>query len=200
MDLSLFPEKDHQLLAVIAELDGKGGEEYEGGSEMARRNPVKADTAPALTGFTSAYRPQRVLEMGTAYGFSTLHFVLGNRASRVDTVEFYPDVAEQAQANFERAGADKVTVHATSVGEYAEVLAQEPVPDRFSMVFIDHDKSRYLEDFMAVENHLAPGCVVLADNVNDRRGECGDFVDYVVDKYPTTIIPTQAGLLVATIY
>lgn len=65
------------------------------------------------------------------------------------------------------------------------------------MFFVDHDKKQYLPHFQAIEPSLAPSALIVADNVNDRRAECGDFVDYVLGKHNGTILPTEAGLLVA---
>ena len=64
---------------------------------------------------------------------------------------------------------------------------------------MDHDKGSYLKDFQLLEPKLPPGAVILADNVNDRRSECADFVDYMQQKYGATILATECGLLVAQI-
>lgn len=189
-----FPEADRKILAAIEKVRGIGGEAYDGTTELARRNPVKPDTAPLLSAYTGMREPGQIFEMGTAYGFSALHLALGNHGSRILTVEFDPEVAATAQATLDEAGVDAL-VMPHSVQEVVASLAPET---RFDMVVIDHDKASYLADFRALEPFLADGALVLADNVNDRRAECGDFVEYMQTHFNfCQIIPTQAGLLVA---
>lgn len=193
MNLELFREDQREILKVIERIRGQGGEEYSGGSELARRNPVKADTAPILTAYAAIKRPQNVFEMGTAYGFSALHIGLGSPESQIYTIEFNGDVAVEAQQNLDDAGL-KSEVYPGTVVEYLDRLDEDT---KYDFVFIDHDKKSYIRDFLLVEQRLAPGALILADNVNDRRRECGDFVDYMIEKYDATILPTEAGLLVA---
>ena len=187
-----FPESKHRLIDAIERIRGQGGEEYEGGSELARRNPVKPDTAPLLTSLVEGR--SRILELGTAYGFSTLH--LAWHGADILTVEFDEAVAEQAQDTLNQAGVSAV-VSAGTAKDIVHRLELDRAPATFDTIFLDHDKSQYLADFQRFEQHLEVGALILADNVNDRRAECGDFVEYVLDKYGGYTIPTEAGLLVA---
>lgn len=189
--LDMFNQEDRQILAVIEELRGMGGEAY---GEVGHRNPVRGDTAPLLTVLTKVQKPKRILELGTAYGFSGLHLLLGNKEATLDTVEFDAQVANEAQANFNEAGV-KAQVHAGDAGAILDQLQGE-----YDLVFIDHNKKDYLSHFYKVRPHMHQGSILVADNVNDRRSECGDFVSYMQATNPTTqIIPTECGLLVATI-
>jgi protein-L-isoaspartate(D-aspartate) O-methyltransferase len=51
---------------------------------------------------------ERVLEVGTGLGFQTA--ILARLAAEVLSIERFPDLAEQARANLENAGIDRVTV------------------------------------------------------------------------------------------
>lgn len=185
-----FPEDQRKIIEAIEKIRGQGGEAYEGSTDLARRNPVKEDTAPLLSAYVQP--GMRVFEMGTAYGFSTLHMALG-RPESITSVEFEPHVAAEAQTTLQEAEVPAFVFPGT-VQEAARRLSPE---DKFDLVFIDHDKASYLPDFVALEPHLRPSALILADNVNDRRRECQDFVEYVSGRYNTVILPTQAGLLVA---
>jgi predicted O-methyltransferase YrrM len=193
-----FPKDKRRIVeAIEAVRDHPGhGEPYEGSSEKAGRHPVKPDTTAILAQEAKRKQPTHIVEMGTAYGFSTLYLGYGAPKAHITTFEFDPRVAEEAQGTLDGAGLDAEVVPGT-VEEFAEgVLAGQPPID---MVFIDHNKGSYLTDFKTIEPHLAPGALILADNVNDRRAECQDFVDYMTEQYGADIVPTGAGLLVANV-
>lgn len=201
VDLSLFPERDRAIIAVMDEIALLGGEEYAGGTKEARRNPVKPDTAPALTALANVLHPGRILEFGTARGYSGLCLLLGSRMSQLDTIEFDGEVAKEAQGNFERAGVDaQATVFPMDVEQF--VAGGHGVDAGYNMLVIDHDKTHYNPDFQRVlaAGLLAPGCKLVVDNINDRRAECQDLVDFVAENYEYTIAQTQAGLLIADIF
>lgn len=179
---------------VINRLKGKGGEEYQGSGSAehkSRRNPVKEDTFRILTATSFLWQPRRVFEMGTAYGLSACLIGLGSPQSEIITVEFDPEVAQQAQMNLDEAGLN-VSVLAKSVAEIDDLPALD-------YVFIDHDKGSYLPDFQHIEQFLASGALVLADNVIDRARETAPFREYVEAKYETQLLETQAGLLMVRI-
>ena len=194
LNVEHFPESQRKVIELIEHLRGKGGEEYAGSTELARRNPVKDDTGPLLTFLAGNQNPMRILEMGTAYGLSAAYLALGAPGTKIVTVEFDPDVAIEAQENLDSAEINAEVFPGTVTQYVAQVKG-----GKFGAVFIDHDKKSYLPDFLAVKGQLIPGALVVADNVNDRRAETLDFVEYMYDKYQPTILPTQAGLLVARI-
>lgn len=205
LDPSQFPEERRRLLRLIqrAVNNPRNGEPYEGQGASAEtgkagRHPVKPDTTVALTVFAErrraeAKRPLHIVEFGTAFLVSGSYLLYGAPDSHYTGYEFGEDVAQLAQQELDDAGVSAEVV-AGMVEDNIGLLADKPPID---ILTIDHNKASYLPDFQAVEPFLAPGAVILGDNVNDRRAECQDFVDYVSERYPTEILPTQAGLLVA---
>lgn len=188
-----FPEQLHQIIDVIERVRGEGGEAYD--EEGGRRNPVKPDTAPILSQLVKKHEAFSIFEMGTAYGFSALHLGFGNPNAEIVSVEFDPEVAEEAQKNLDDAGLRSKVIPR----EVYRVVADLPRSAIFDMVFIDHRKDLYLPDFQAIEPFLSSNALIVADNVNDRRAENGNFVEYVLDKYGGYILPTEAGLLVTEV-
>src|ERR1700744_6105731 len=72
---------------------------------------------PALAGVANA---RRILELGTALGYTALSFASGARDATVDTVERDPDHVQLARDNIAAAGMDhRITVHE---GDFAAVL------------------------------------------------------------------------------
>jgi catechol O-methyltransferase len=118
----------------------------------------------------------RVLELGTYCGYSAMLMAhqLGPEG-HLDSVEMNPDHADAAAAIIAHAGlSDRITLH---VGKAVDVIPS--LAGAYQLVFIDHWKSRYLPDLLAIEQAslIAPGSVVVADNVGvfDASG----YLDHV---------------------
>jgi caffeoyl-CoA O-methyltransferase len=109
---------------------------------------------------------KRVLEIGTLGGYSTTWLARALPADgKVITLELDPKHAEVARRNLDRAGlADRVEVR---VGRAVDTLRQ--MIDRreapFDLIFIDADKTSYVE-YLDLSLRLSrPGTVILADNL-----------------------------------
>lgn len=194
--IEVFNEREQAILRALESISDLGGEEYSGSTEKARRNPIKADTGPLMSEYARLKQPRHVLDIGTAYGKSLLYLGLGNPDAVFSGFEFDADVAKAAQRTVTEAGLN-ATVYP---GTFEDMLADAiQTGGKVDLASFDHDKKTYLPDFERLEEHLAPGALILADNVLDRYEECSDFVNYVLAKYGGHIVPTEAGLLVATI-
>jgi predicted O-methyltransferase YrrM len=109
---------------------------------------------------------KRILEIGTLGGYSTTWLARALPAEgRVITLELNEKHAAVARQNLERAGvADRVEVR---VGRAADTLRQmiDQQAAPFDLIFIDADKSGYVE-YLDLSLQLArPGTVILADNL-----------------------------------
>ena len=104
-------------------------------------------------------RAERILEVGTLAGYSTLW--LARSGARVVTLEIDPRHAEVARANLDRAG----------VGDAVEIVvgaALETLPGvegRFDLVFIDADKQRSADYLALALEKARPGALIVVDNV-----------------------------------
>ena len=105
--------------------------------------------------------PQNILEIGTAIGYSALHMAEAAANARIITLEIDPERARRARLHFSQAKvADRV--------EVIEGDALETIPrlkQNFDFVFLDAAKGKYAEFFALVFPLLAPGGVLLTDNV-----------------------------------
>lgn len=107
-------------------------------------------------------RPRRILEIGTFMGYSALCLARGlEKDGRLHTIELREEDADIAEAHFRRANClDRIILHR---GNALEIIpALEEVWD---LVFIDADKVNYSEYYKLVMPRLAPGGLVIADNV-----------------------------------
>jgi predicted O-methyltransferase YrrM len=75
---------------------------------------------PLLGALAAAARARRILELGTALGYTALSFAYGAPDSTIDTIERDPDHVRLARDNFAAAGVDhRITVHE---GDFAKIL------------------------------------------------------------------------------
>jgi caffeoyl-CoA O-methyltransferase len=108
-----------------------------------------------------ALRPQRVLELGTYSGYSSLAMasVLPPRG-HLDTCEVEEAHAEVARRYLDEAGlGDRVTIHLGPALETIERLEGE-----FDLVFIDADKVNYPAYYEALVPRLSPDGIMALDN------------------------------------
>jgi predicted O-methyltransferase YrrM len=147
---SLHPAVD-DLIETI-EREGRG-------QDLPLVQPASARLLRALTIATGA---RRVLEIGTAIGYSAL-WMAGALPSDglLITMEADAGRAEVARRNIERAGlTSKVSV---IVGDAARYLHKVAGP--FDLIFQDSDKQKYETMLDKLVDLLRPGGVLVSDNV-----------------------------------
>lgn len=127
-------------------------------------------------------RPKRVVECGSAIGYSGLWIARELKKAgqgHLVTIEIVPANAKEAEANFRRAGLEKyVTV---KIGDARQVVKQIEGPIDF--LFLDCGYSNYAPCFVALEKRLTPGATVVADNVGIGPGSMDDYLRLVRAKY-----------------
>lgn len=105
----------------------------------------------------------RVLEVGTAIGYSTLWLAQGfeDRRGQITTIDLNVDRAKRALEYFKRAGIEEqVTV---LFGDARNILPT--LEDSFDFVFVDAAKGEYLDYLSLVLPRIAPGGILVVDNV-----------------------------------
>ena len=114
-----------------------------------------------------AIRAERILEIGTLGGYSTIWLARALPPhGRLITIEVDPHHADVAQSNIARATlADRIEVR---VGAALEVLPTLSGP--FDFIFLDADKETYAQYFEWAVRLARPGTLIVADNVV-RKGE-----------------------------
>lgn len=161
---------------------------------------------------------RRIVEVGTAYGYSTLWMALGQPPDgTIVTIDPDRERTDLARGWWRQAGVadDRITLVAAKALE-AFARAEPALAGPFDMAFIDALKPEYEAYLDAlVDGRLAPGALVVADNVlwsgrvsGSRPREPGDtntnalrrFCERVLrdERFTATILPVGDGLLVAT--
>lgn len=106
--------------------------------------------------------PMRILEVGTAIGFSALLMAeYGPRDCRITTIENYEKRIPLAKENFRKAGREEqITL---LEGDAADVL--ESLSEPYDLIFMDAAKGQYIHFLPDVLRLLKTGGILVSDNV-----------------------------------
>ncbi len=172
---------------------------------------IHKEVAKFLEVMIKIKKPLKILELGTAIGYSAILMSVSSKGeSSITTVERDSKMIELAQNNIEKSGLkDKINI---IQGDCLEVL--EKLDDKYDLIFMDAGKGHY--------NHFLPHCmrllsengVIIADNVLFRGMIASDelverrkvtivkrmreYLDIVSEdeKFITSVIPMGDGIAV----
>lgn len=161
---------------------------------------------------------RRIVEVGTAYGYSTLWMALGQPADgTIVTIDPDRDRTDLARGWWQQAGVGDERITVVSAKALEAFAGSDPaLAGPFDLAFIDALKPEYdaYLDALAA-GRLAPGALVAADNVlwsgrvsGSRPADPGDtntnalrrFSERILgdDRFTATILPVGDGLLIAS--
>ncbi len=156
---------DERLTAFINALDAGNTpllDELEREAVAAFVPIIRKDMQSFLKVLLAVKRPARILEVGTAVGFSALFMAEYNPAPcHITTIENYEKRIPIAQNNFKRAGREK-QIRLLS-GDAADLL--KTLEEPFDFIFMDAAKGQYIRFLPEVKRLLNDGGVLLSDNV-----------------------------------
>ena len=157
-----------------------------------------------------SFQPEKILEIGTAIGFSALLMAEHAPQAQITTIDRNPEMIELAKANFAKYDSrQQITL---LEGDAVDLL--EALEDSYDLVFMDSAKSKYVVFLPQVLKRLNPGGLVLIDDVFQggdvakpfeeiRRGQRAiyrglhNLFDETLDKPDLTasLLPLGDGLL-----
>ena len=184
----LFAEADAKDPLVLAniqkEADARfGGQRY--APELAPMFdsafiPVPPEVGQLLYVLTRAKRPALVVEVGTSYGISAIHFAAAlndNRSGRLITAELSGAKVKAARANLQSLGLDRwVEIRH---GDAFETLKELDAP--IDILFLDGWKDFYLPLLRALEPQLAQDALVIGDDTKLFPERLASYLAYVRD-------------------
>lgn len=170
---------------------------------------IRKSERQALIDAARLINPERILEIGTAIGYSSLVLLREFPAAHIDTVELDEKRHERAKKAAEEAGvSDRWNGH---LGDAAEIIPRLQGP--YDFVYLDGPKGQYLRELKMIEPLLADHAVIAADNVLFRglvRSQdpvphryrtlvrrLREYIDYVNAAYRTRISDLGDGLAVS---
>ena len=156
---------DERIVTFINSLDTKNSEILETVEREALASSVpiiRREMQSFLKTLLLIKKPMRILEVGTAVGFSALLMSeYAPEGCRITTIENYEKRIPAALENFRRAGKEeKITL---IEGDAAEVLKTLEGP--YDFIFMDAAKGQYIHYLPEVLRLLPEGGVLVSDNV-----------------------------------
>lgn len=143
---------------------------------------VRREMQSFLKVLLAVRRPIRILEVGTAVGFSALLFCeYAPEGAQITTIEKYEKRIPVARENFRRGGNEaQITL---LEGDAAEILSS--LTETYDFIFMDAAKGQYIHFLPDVMRLLEVGGVLVSDNVLQD----GDIIEshYVVERRNRTI-------------
>ena len=159
---------------------------------------ITPDTGAFLAVLVRACRAQRILEIGTSNGYSTLWLAEAAMATggQVTTVEHRPAKAALARTTFARAKA--IATIDLQEGDGGDVLAAATAGE-YDFIFLDADRGQYTGWWPAIRRSLSNGGVLVVDNAVSHAAEVAAFVAEVVadPAFTTVLVPIGKGEFVA---
>lgn len=137
---------------------------------------IGPDRGRILVDLVRRFKPERVLEVGTFIGYSTI--LMGKEledGSEIVTIEIDSEEVELARENIRNAEIKPVV--RTLTGDALKIIPR--LDGRFDMVFLDAAKHQYLDYLRLMEDKLHEGSVVVADNAGSFSYSMRDYLDYV---------------------
>lgn len=123
---------------------------------------IRREMQSFLKFLLKAHRPGRILEVGTAVGFSAIFMSeYAPEGCRITTIEKYEKRIPIARQNFARAGREKqITL---LEGDAMEILKGLEGP--YDLIFMDAAKGQYIYYLPELLRMLPPGGILVSDNV-----------------------------------
>lgn len=154
---------DERISAFIDSLD-KGNSPLLNEIEREARETnvpiIRTQTQSLLRFLLSVHRPQSILEVGCAIGFSALLMSeYAPQGCRITTIEKYEKRIPIAKTNFARAGKEIELLE----GDAADILKE--LSGGYDMIFMDAAKGQYIHFLPDVLRLLNPGGLLVSDNV-----------------------------------
>ena len=193
--LNVTPERDEVLEDM---------EQY----ALARNFPIIGPLVGRLLYvLTKAIQAERILELGSGFGYSAYWFAKGlSKNGQVICTEDNPDNAEHAQVYFHRAKiANKVNF---LVGDSLKLI--DEVDGQFDIIFNDIDKHQYPKAYRKAVPRLRKGGLLISDNVLwsgqilEKRPDADtagiltyNRLIYSSKELFTTIIPLRDGISIS---
>ena len=150
---------------------------------LSERVPIiRREMQSFIKMFLAVQQPKRILEVGTAIGFSTLlmcEYAPGD--PQIVTIENYEKRIPIAKENFRKAGREQqITLLEGDAGEILKEL-----DGTFDLIFMDAAKGQYINWLPDVLRLMKKGSVLISDNVLQE----GDIIEshYLVERRNRTI-------------
>lgn len=106
-------------------------------------------------------KPYKILEIGTAIGYSSIIMKMASKDSKITTIEINEENFLKAKSNIKKFGYEK-DIHCI-LGDANEVI--DLLDDNYDLIFIDAAKGQYVNFFKKTIDKLKIHGLLISDNV-----------------------------------
>lgn len=130
---------------------------------LAARVPIiRKETQSFLKTLLVMHKPRKVLEIGTAVGFSALLMsAYLPEGGHITTIENYEKRIPIARENFRQAGKEGMI----SLIQGDALAVMKELTEAYDLIFMDAAKGQYIHYLSEAVRLLAPGGILVSDNV-----------------------------------
>ena len=188
-----IPKAMQERMAHLEERDRKDRQDGTPNLKRLRQVPPQSGMLLALLAASAPKGP--LVEIGTSAGYSAMWLSLAarQRGDKLVTFELLPDKAELARETFDKAqvGEWVQLVHGDARGHIREY-------EDIAFAFLDCEKEMYAELYDEIVPRLAPGGLLVADNVISHQEALAPFVEKARQDghVDAVVLPVGLGLLV----
>ncbi len=123
---------------------------------------IRDDMKMLLKYLMAVHSFDKILEIGTAVGYSSLVIAEYGASCEITTIENYPPRFEEAKNNIsESKYSERIRL---LFGDAAEVIGALDPKEQFDFVFMDAAKGQYINILPLILSHVKTGSVILTDN------------------------------------
>lgn len=123
---------------------------------------IMDDTLEVMEKYLTEIKPEKILEIGTAVGYSAMCFTkFLAEDGRIDTIERDGERVKEAKENIKKVGVeDKIHIYE---GDAVEILPT--LNEKYDAVFIDAAKGKYPFFLQEALRMIQPNGIIFADNI-----------------------------------
>ena len=139
-------------------------------------------------------KPLRILEVGTAIGFSALFMSeYAPKDCHITTIEKYEKRIPLAKENFSKAGKEDIIT--LLEGDAADLLSSLSPNEGFGLIFMDAAKGQYIHFLENIIRLLSPNGIIVSDNILQE----GELLEskYAITRRNRTIHNRMRGYIYA---
>lgn len=124
---------------------------------------VRDQTAKELVKLCQSLQPKKILEIGTAIGYSGI-LMLKSCSAKLYTIEKDKQRADEAKENFQdHALSERITIYLDDAQKVIEELYSNK--EKFDLIFLDGAKGQYIKYYPYLKRLLNGGGILFTDNI-----------------------------------